>query len=164
MEQCFERAEAADSRETPEARAAKPEIKYPQKVSIRPATDADLPLLAGWLASQTYFEIVCLPQMIVYVAEFEGKIVGFGAARLIFQIEPIFLEPTFKRHAPHFARARATLGLIRALEGWIADRRQNTTGIYSYFCFIKGRVMQKLAEAYGMWRIYRGGRFYGRDV
>jgi hypothetical protein len=147
-----------------EVAPAPPTIQSPKKVTIRPATDADLPLLASWLAAQTYFEIVDLPQMIVYVAEFGGQIVGFGAARLMWQVEPIFLEPMFKRHAPHFARARATLGLIRAVERWIADRRQNTTGIYSYFCFIKGRVMQQLAEAYGMWRIYRGGRFYRRDV
>lgn len=134
------------------------------RVTIRQATNDDLPYLAQRLSEQTYFEIVDLPKMIVYVAEYDAKIIGFGAARLMWQVEPIYLTPEFIQFAPHFARQKATLGLIRAIEGWIADRARNTTGIYSYFCFIKRRVMQQLAEAYGMWRIYTGGRFYGRDV
>jgi|SRR5579884_40651 len=134
------------------------------RVTIRPATDSDLPYLAERLSEQTYFEIVDLPKMIVYVAEYDGRIIGFTAARLMWQIEPLYLTPEFIKYAPHFARQKATLGLIRAIEGWIADRTRNTTGVYWYFCYIKGRVMQRLAEAYGMIRSYHHGRFYVRDV
>ncbi len=165
MEQCFERAEAADSRETPEARAAKPEIKYPQKVSIRTATDADLPLLQDHLAKEKpTWEQGDLRLSIVYVAEFGGEIVGFCGARLVWQVEPLVLFRNFEKHAPHFAQQKATYRLIQAVDGWIADRRRNTTGIYSYFCRIVGRRMQMLALSFGMIRTYTNGKFFGRDT
>ncbi len=92
------------------------------------------------------------------------EIAGFIAARLIWQVEPLFLFPAFRRQRPRNARRRATLLLARALEAFLADRARNPTGICSYFCFIKDRIFQKLAEHYGLVRIYRGGRFYGRDL
>jgi hypothetical protein len=134
------------------------------RVIIRPATPEDIPYLEKRIREQSYFEHVDVRKMIVFIAEYGGEIVGFSAARLMWQIEPIMLMPEFRKLAPHFARQKATLGLIRAIEGWLADRGRNTTGIYSYFCSIKGRTMRALAEAYGMLRVYTGCAFYGRDL
>lgn len=134
------------------------------RVTIRPANKEDLPYLDQRLREQSYFERVDVTKMVVFIAEYDGKIVGFTAARLVWQVEPLMLFDEFVNYAPHFARQKATFGLIRAIDAWLADRNRNTTGIYTYFCFVKRRIMQQLAEAFGMLHIYRGGRFYGRDV
>jgi hypothetical protein len=134
------------------------------RVIIRPATAADIPYLEQRLKEQSYFEQVDVRKMVVFIAECGGEIVGFTAARMMWQIEPVMLLPEFIKRAPHFARQKATLGLIRSIEGWLGDRTRNTTGIYSYFCSIKGRIMRQLAESYGMFRVYQGCGFYGRDL
>jgi hypothetical protein len=105
-----------------------------------------------------------LSHAIVYVAEFGGEIVGFCAARLMFQVEPLLLDVNFKKLAPIFSRQKATLGLIRAVDGWIADRKQNVSGIHSYFCSIPGRTMRQLALAFGMLPVYQKSKFFGRDT
>lgn len=136
--------------------------RFPQ-VTIRPATREDLPYLQHRLKLKPRNEQVRLEQAIVFVAEYDGCVVGFTAARLMWQIEPLMLFDEFRQHAPKHARRRATLGLIRAIDGWIGDRERNQTGIYSYFCFVINRVMQGLAASFGMLRIYTGGKFFGRD-
>lgn len=137
--------------------------QFPQ-VTIRPATREDIPYLQERLASTPRNEQVDLNQCIVGVVQYGDQIVGFTGARLIWQIEPVMLFPEFIESAPHFARQKATLMLIRWIENWLADRSKNTTPIGSYFCFITNRVMQKLAVSFGMLRIYTGGKFFGKDL
>lgn len=137
--------------------------KFPQ-VTTRPATREDIPYLQKRLSETPRNEQVNLEQCIVGVVEYGGRPVGFTAARLIWQIEPVMLFPEFIETAPHFARQRATFMLIRWIERWLADRSKNTTPIGSYFCFITNRVMQKLAVSFGMLRIYTGGKFFGKDL
>ena len=139
------------------------EVRWPG-ITVRQATVDDLPHLLERLRDQAdYFEQQDLRRCIIFVAEYDGKIVGFSAARLNWQIEPILLTPEFKKHAPHFARQKATYLLIRELDRWIGDRTKNRSGIYYYFCHIRDRTMQKLALSFGMIRVYYG-KFYGRDL
>src|SRR6266568_2582868 len=104
------------------------------RVTIRPASSCDLPRLQAMLYEQrAFYEQQDLSKAIVYVAEYGGEIVGLCAVRLIFQVEPLLLAPEFQKLAPHFAVQRATLGLINAIESWIASE-QNTSGIRLYLC------------------------------
>jgi hypothetical protein len=135
-------------------------------VTVRPATKEDLHELHYRLHEQRdYFEQQDLSKAIVMVIEYEGQIVGFGAARIAWwQIEPILLTPEFKKQAPKHAQRKGTYLLIRELDRWIGDRRRNLSGIHSYFCSIRGRTMRKLAVSFGMWPIYWRCKFFGRDT
>lgn len=135
------------------------------RVVIRAAVPGDIPRLQEMLYQQRdLYEQQDLSRAIVYVAECNEEIVGFCGARLIFQVEPLLLDSKFKKLAPRFARQKATLGLIRAVDSWIADRRQNLSGIHSYFCSIPGRTMRQLALAFGMLPVYQKSKFFGRDT
>ena len=138
-------------------------MKWP-RVTVRPARPDDLEELQRLLAEQSeYFEPQELKQSIIHVAEYDGKIVGFGAGRLQWQYEPLLLTREFKRTAPHFARQRATLLLINAFDAWVLSPG-NLTGIHRYFCVIADSVMQNLARHFGMFRWYarRGTKFFGK--
>lgn len=125
----------------------------------------DLPILQAMLKAQgDYFEQQDLSRSIVFVTEFEGRIVGFSAARVVWQIEPLLLDASFKKLGSPHAQRKATYLLIRELDNWIADRARNVSGIHSYFCTIRGRTMQKLALSFGMLRVYRWAKFFGRDT
>ncbi len=140
-------------------------MKWP-RVTERDAVLSELPYLQEKLKEQShYFEQHDLSQCIVKVVEYDGQIVGFAAARLVFQVEPVMLFPEF-REAPHFAQQRATLLLIRGIDAWVMDTQRNLSGITTYFCFILSRRMQKLAAAFGMLRCYwnRGGKIYGKNM
>jgi hypothetical protein len=133
-------------------------------VTVRPATTEDLHELHYRLHEQReYFEQQDLSKAIVFIAEYEGQIVGFAAGRLIWQVEPLLLTPEFKKEHAHSQR-KATFLLIRELDRWIGDRARNLSGIHSYFCSIRGRTMQKLAVSFGMLSIYRRCKFFGRDT
>jgi len=133
-------------------------------VTVRPATPEDLHELHYRLHEQRgYFEQQDLRRSIVFVAEYEGQIVGFAAARMIWQVEPILLTPEFQKEPGH-ARRKATYLLIREIDRWIGDRARNLSGLHSYFCSIRGRVMQKLAVSFGMLSLYNRCRFFGRDT
>lgn len=134
------------------------------RVIVRPAKLEECPYLLERLSENPLFERFDLTQAVVYVAEYQGEIVGFGAARMLWQIEPLYLFPEFKKHAPRFARARATLQLIRELDAFIMDPKRNLTKVHQYFCFIVDRVMQKLALSYQMLPAYKGGKFFGRKL
>lgn len=134
-------------------------------VTVRPATKEDLHELHYHLHDQrNYFEQQNLGNSIVMVTEEDGQIVGFGAARLMWQVEPILLTKDFQKHGTPHAQRKATYLLIRELDGYIGDRARNTTGLHSYFCSIRGRIMQKLAISFGMLAVYRRCKFFGRDV
>jgi hypothetical protein len=141
----------------------KPCDNWPQVV-IRPATLEDLPYLDHRLRNAKNATQVDLRKAIVFVAEYDGCIVGFTAARLLWNIEPLMLFEEFRRRAPHHARRRATYELAKSIDGWIADRSRNTTGIHGYFCFIADRVVRKLAEHFGMFHIFTGPKFFGRET
>ena len=127
---------------------------------VRPARSEELAYLQAKLREeQPLWEQVNLFESKVLVAEYQGRIVGFGAARLVFQIEPILLFQEFKENAPPFAHRRATLSLMRALDQWIHSP-DNVTGVRTFFCFIVDRVMRKLAAHYGMVRVFTGGKFF----
>lgn len=138
-------------------------MKWP-RVTVRPAKPEDLPILQRELADQAdFFEPQDLRKSITHVAEYDGEIVGFGSGRLQWQYEPLLLTRKFKESAPHFARQRATLLLIRAFDDWVHSAA-NLTGITRYFCVIVTPVMQKLALHFGMLRWYarRGTKFFGK--
>jgi hypothetical protein len=142
-------------------------MKWP-RVTSRPARLDEIDYLQNRLErpSPYYFENHDLSKCIVYVVEYDGAIVGFSAARLQWQIEPVMLFDEFQKHAPHFAQQRATFLLIKELHDWIEDRQRNLTGVFSYFCYILRPRMQRLAQSFGMQRWYamRGGKFFGRVV
>lgn len=135
------------------------------RVTVRDARVADLDELHRRLFEQRdKYEQQDLSKCIVMVAEYDGKIVGFSAARLTWQVEPLLLVPEFTGSAPPFAQQKATYMLIREIDGWIADRKRNTTGLHSYFCSIVGRRMRKLAVSFGMLPVYIKSKFFGRDT
>jgi hypothetical protein len=134
------------------------------RVTVRPAVPAELPRLQAMLFEQrAFFEQQDLSRAVVYVAEFGGEIVGFCAARLVMQVEPLLLDPVFTKHAPRFAQAKATLGLISAIDGWIASP-DNKSGVRWYFCSIVGKRMQQLALHFGMYRTYIKSKFFSRKT
>lgn len=134
------------------------------RVITRPATVDEIPYLAARLAEDPTYEKVDLAKSVVYVAEYNGELVGFGACYLTFRVEPLFLFPEFRTAAPSFARKRATFQLIRELDEWIADPARNLSGVRSFFCFIVNKTMRKLALAYRMLPAYTGGAFFGKRI
>ena len=133
-------------------------------VTVRPARIEEIPQLREFLREQAdYFEQNDISQSIVFLAEYGDEIVGFCAARLQWQIEPLLLTRKFQQHGPHFAQAKATYLLIREIDRWLGDRAKNQTGIYYYFCHIRDKTMQKLAVSFGMTRVYFG-KFFGKEL
>lgn len=126
---------------------------------VRPARQDELPFLKEQLWSTTH-EKVDLSRCMVWVAESEGQIVGMLPARLIWQLEPLFIFP----HTKLGVARRATYELAAEAEAWIADRSKNTTGIYSYFAVIKDKVFEALAKRWGLLSVYGECRIYGRDL
>lgn len=110
------------------------------------------------------WEQVDLSKGIVCVTTYEGKIVMYGNARLIWQIEPIkWIEGARKQFAP-FERKKATYLTIRWLRDWLADMRHNPL-IRGYFCLISNvnQAMQKNAVSFGMHRVYMGVKFFAEN-
>lgn len=139
-------------------------MKWP-RVTVRPAKTEDLPELQRLLQEQlNRYEQQDISKTIAMVVEYHGRIVGFTAARLTWQVEPLLLADDFAKHAPLFARRKATYLLIREIDAWIGDRSRNSTGLHSYFCSIPGRTMRKLALAFGMLPVYQRSKFFGRDT
>ena len=133
-------------------------------ITVRPASLSDIPALQSMLCDQAdSFEHQDLTRTIPFVAECEGRIVGFVAARCQWQIEPLLLDRSFKKNASRHAQRKATYMLIREVDRFLADRTKNRSGIYYYFCHIVDETMQKLALSFGMTRIYFG-KFYGREL
>lgn len=133
------------------------------QVTVRPAREDEIPQLQGLLyRHRDYFEFQNLRQAIVFVAEYEGEIVGMITGRMIWQVPTLLIDRQAKltRHA----RRRATYTLIRELDRWIGDRSRNVSGIYSYFCVIKGATMKQLAKSFGMLRLYERFATFGKDL
>jgi hypothetical protein len=142
-------------------------MKWP-RATTRWARIVDVPYLTERLAEDPTFEKIDLTESIVRVVEYDDAIVGFGAIKLAWRVEPVFLFPEFKKHAPRMAQQRATYLLIRDLDSYImgeeVDGLKDTVGIKQYFCFILDKTMQKLALAFKMLPAYTGGAFFGRRI
>lgn len=118
-------------------------------------------MLQEMLARQPYFEYQDLRIAIVFVAEFEGQIAGMITGRMIWQLPTLLLE---KEKLPRNSQRRATLMLVCAMDAFLGDRSKNLSGIYSYFCVIKGGMMKYLADRFGLFRLYRGFATFGKDL
>ncbi len=126
-------------------------------IKLRPAAPEDLETL-NRLQRHAGNELIDLRRAVVFVAEIEGKIEGFVAGRLMFQVEPLWVSPALNNPT---TRRRVTLGLARAIEGWL--KRQPYPWARNYFAYIRDAVFQRLAEAYGLRPIYGHGKFYLRE-
>lgn len=131
---------------------------------MRPARREDVPFLKKDLARDKRWEQVDLEKGIIFVVEHEGEIIEYAQARLVWQIEPLKFVHGKRKGLTWFAQKRATYKLAKALIGWLGDRSKNTTGIYSFFAFIKGKRFQKLAASFGLMNVYEGGKFFGADL
>lgn len=119
-------------------------------------------MLQADLSRDKRWEQVDLTKGIVFVTEKDGEPVQFIQARLMWQIEPLkWLHGKRKLCTAH-EQKKATYLSIKTLDSWLSDQKNNPL-IRSYFCFIKNKVMQKLATAFGMMNVYEGGKFFGRD-
>lgn len=133
------------------------------QVTLRPAREDEIPYLQGLLyRHRDYFEFQDLRQAIVFVTEYEGEVFGMITGRVVWQVPTLLIDRQAK--VPQAAKRRATYMLIRALDGWIGDRSKNLSGIYTYFCVIKGKTMKQLAKSFGMLRIYEGFATFGKDL
>lgn len=133
------------------------------QVTVRPAREDEIPYLQGLLyRHRDYFEFQNLREAIVFVIEYEGEIAGMITGRMIWQIPTLLIDRDAKM--PRAAKRRATYMLIRELDKWIGDRNRNRSGIYSYFCVIKGRTMKLLAKSFGMFRLYERFATFGKDL
>lgn len=130
---------------------------------VRPATKQDLAYLRNKL-QQANMEHGDLEKRIVFVIEHGGIISGCVAARLVWQIEPLYLTPEFAKNAPPVTLRRAVFKLARAMFDWLCDRSKNTTGIYWTFAHITNKKLQPLALEYGMLPVYRKGKMFAKDL
>lgn len=133
------------------------------QVTVRPPREDELPLLQGLLYRyREEFEQQDLRQSIVYIAEFEGDVVGFVSGRIVWQIPTLLIDR--QMGLPRHVQRKATYLLIKAIDAWIGDRSKNLSGVHFYFCVIKNRTMQQLAKAFGMLRVYKDFLVFGRDT
>lgn len=95
----------------------------------------------------------------ILVIEHGGAISGYIGARLIWQIEGVYLFPEFVRDSPPVTLRRAVFKLIRGMEQWLRN-----CGARWYFCVITRKDTQKNAVEYGMRRIYKKSKIFGRDL
>jgi hypothetical protein len=93
----------------------------------------------------------------VWVAEQDGKLVGFIAARLVWQIEPMTVFPEVRNK---MTRRRVTRQLYRAVASWLGDRDLNGTGVHLAFAVTRSFAVMQWAKAMGWFRQYRGAALY----
>lgn len=125
-------------------------------MTVRPATKADLPRLYAAL-EQGDHEQVDLERSIVFVAEEgEGQLAGFVAARLTWQVEPLMAWPENKG-----VRRRAAVLLAQAMDQYL--RSQGALGLGCYYAYIRDVVVQRLAQRFGLRRVYQSGGIFLRE-
>ena len=103
-----------------------------------------------------------LERRILFVIKHNGIVSGCIGARLVWQIEPLFLTPEFAKTASPITLRRAVFKLARTMFGWLAGA-ENKTGIRWTFAYITKKPLAKLAEEYGMLAVYRKGKFFFKD-
>lgn len=102
-------------------------------------------------------EKVNLKRSFVYVAEEDGQVVAFAAARLVWIVEPLKIVGGRK---PKSTLRRAVYGLAKEMEGFMTDRQRNQTGIHEYFAHVRKHAFRELCEHWGLSRWYPGTRLY----
>jgi len=127
-------------------------------MEIRPAVLADLPELTKWLITSPGEEYD-LSQAIVFIAEEGGKTMGFLAARMVWQIEPLLVRQDIQT----IKASRAALLLYRAFEGWLKGP-QNTTGVRWFFAVTRSEAVKGWARRLGWLRIYRDAATYVKHL
>lgn len=136
------------------------------EITIRPARESDLETLNRITAETKNSEPQDYRRTVPFVAEIDGEVVGFIAARMVWQIEPLYLDPAWKRrvqrYAPHLVR-RVVYLLAKKIDDWLSDRGNNPY-VRSYFAHSLNRGFEKLMMHWGMHRLYMRGRFYGKDL
>lgn len=95
----------------------------------------------------------------VWVIEHNGVISGCLCARVVWQLEPLYLFPEFVRDAPPVTLRRAVFKLARHFEAQLRRWRQSW-----YFGYIERKPMQRVAREYGMVPVYRKGKMFGKDI
>ena len=126
----------------------------------RPARAEEIPYLKEMLAKSEH-EQVDLDLARVWVAEDEGKIVGLLAARMVWQIEPIYLFPEVTNK---LSRSRAFYKMYRAFEAWLGDRSRNKTGIHWFFAVTYSPAVKAWAERIGYHRMYKGAATFVKHL
>jgi hypothetical protein len=103
-----------------------------------------------------------LERRIVFVIKHGDVVSGCVAARLVFQIEPLYLTPEFTRDASPVTLRRTVFKLANAMMGWLAGP-ENQTGIRWAFAYIVKKPMQEATKEYGFTPVYRRGKFFAHD-
>jgi hypothetical protein len=136
------------------------------ELKTRRATEADLPMLHEWTEAEKRLERQDYRTTIVKIVEADGEPVGFVSARLVWQVEPLYLRRDWVkkmgRSRRHVVR-RAAYMLGRSIEDWLADRKNNPV-VRSYFATVLNRTFCGLVESFGMFRLYPRCRIYGKDL
>lgn len=123
------------------------------RVTIRPAVPEDYPFLTERMEAAGG-EVIALGEAPCWVAEQDGRIVGFLPLRAVWQMEPLIVLSGQK-----ITKSRAALLLYRAAEVWIADRN-NGSGVHWYFTITRSPAVKAWAKRLGWFRQYKGAALY----
>lgn len=129
-------------------------------MQARPARADELPYLRTRLAESEH-EQVDLDAARVWVAEEDGRVVGLLAARMVWQIEPVYLFPEVTNKV---RRSRAFYRLYRAFEAWLADRAANRSGVHWFFAVSYSSAVKAWAARMGYHRIYKGAATFVKHL
>ncbi|SRR6266851_7758372 len=110
-----------------------------------------------YLSSRIEGEKVELSGNPVWVAEKDGKIIGFIAARLVWQVEPMTVFPEIKNK---MTRRRVTRELYWAASSWLGNRDLNGTGVHLALGVTRNIAVLQWAKAMGWFRTYRGAALF----
>jgi hypothetical protein len=143
---------------------------------IRPAKAEELPFLQAKLSDRAKdnYEQFPLASAVVFVAEdYDHLLAGMVCLRLraspismapCWHLEPLILFPAFVKHSALHSQRKATYLLAKAAEDYVTDRSRNTSGVYSFFCYIqnKNKPMHGLARHIG-WMPVKG-KLYAKEA
>jgi hypothetical protein len=131
----------------------------------RKARPDDLTMLQADLAKDKRWEQLNLRQGIAFIVEKDGEPVVFTAARLVWQQEPLkFLHGKRKKLTP-LEQTKAVFLAAKALQDWLSDPKNNPY-VKLMFTSIRNKKMQRYAKRkpFNMTEIYKGNKFYGKDL
>jgi hypothetical protein len=103
-----------------------------------------------------------LERRIMFVIKHGGIVSGCIAARLVWQIEPLYITPELKRDAGPVTVRRAVFKLCRKMMEWLGGP-ENKTGITWTFCYTQNKNLQGYVQEYGFLPCYSKGKFFVRD-
>ena len=112
---------------------------------------------------QANHEFADLEKRILFVIKHNGVVSGCIAARLVWQVEPLYLTPEFQRDAGPMTIRRAVFKLCRTICNWLGGP-ENKTGIRWTFAYIEGKKeMQQYVQDNGFVPVYRKGKMFARN-